>query len=225
MVVSIHQSNYIPWLGFFNKILLSDTYVVFDDVQFPRGKDYANRNQIKTNNGKMWLTVPVIGKSDLKPWNQIEINKNGWVNKHLSNIESFYKKTPYFNEYYPEIKNIYLKDHNLLIDLTLDLIKHFLKILDKEVKIVLSSDIKTDLKGLDKILYILKNLNTTKYISGDGDGSKRYIDEKLFSDQGIELVWQNYKHPIYKQQFNEFIPYMSILDLLFNEGPNSKNII
>ena len=225
MVVSIHQPNYIPWLGFFNKILLSDTYVVFDDVQFPRGKDYANRNQIKTNNGKMWLTIPVIGKSDLKPWNQIEINKNGWVNKHLSNIESFYKKTPYFNEYYPEIKNIYLKDHNLLIDLTLDLIKHFLKILDKEVKIVLSSDIKTDLKGLDKILYILKNLNATKYISGDGDGSKRYIDEKLFSDQGIELVWQNYKHPIYKQQFNEFIPYMSILDLLFNEGPNSKNII
>ena len=122
-------------------------------------------------------------------------------------------------------KNIYLKDHNLLIDLTLDFIKHFLKILDKEVKIVLSSDIKTDLKGLDKILYILKNLNATKYISGDGDGSKRYIDEKLFSDQGIELVWQNYKHPIYKQQFNEFIPYMSILDLLFNEGPNSKNII
>ena len=225
MVVSIHQPNYIPWLGFFNKILLSDTYVVFDDVQFPRGKDYANRNQIKTNNGKMWLTVPVIGKSDLKPWNQIEINKNGWVNKHLSNIESFYKKTPYFNEYYPEIKNIYLKDHNLLIDLTLDLIKHFLKILDKEVKIILSSDIKTDLKGLDKILYILKNLNATKYISGDGDGSKRYIDEKLFSDQGIELVWQNYKHPTYKQQFNEFIPYMSILDLLFNEGPNSKNII
>lgn len=225
MIVSIHQPNYIPWLGFFNKILLSDTYVVFDDVQFPRGKDYANRNQIKTNNGKMWLTVPVIGKSDLKPWNQIEINKNGWVNKHLSNIESFYKKTPYFNEYYPEIKNIYLKDHNLLIDLTLDLIKHFLKILDKEVTIVLSSDIKTDLKGLDKILYILKNLNATKYISGDGDGSKRYIDEKLFSDQGIELVWQNYKHPIYKQQFNEFISYMSILDLLFNEGPNSKNII
>ena len=225
MIVSIHQPNYIPWLGFFHKLLLSDTYVVFDDVQFPRGKDYANRNQIKTNNGKMWLTVPVIGKSDLKPWNQIEINKNGWVNKHLSNIESFYKKTPYFNEYYPEIKNIYLKDHNLLIDLTLDLIKHFLKILDKEVKIVLSSDIKTDLKGLDKILYILKNLNATKYISGDGDGSKRYIDEKLFSDQGIELVWQNYKHPIYKQQFNEFIPYMSILDLLFNEGPNSKNII
>ena len=130
MIVSIHQPNYIPWIGFFNKILSSDIYVVFDDVQFPRGKDYANRNQIKTNNSKIWLTVPVIGKSDLKPWNQIKINKNGWVNKHLTSIESFYKKAPYFNEYYSEIKNIYLKDHNLLVDLTLDLIKHFIKILN-----------------------------------------------------------------------------------------------
>tara|TARA_Y100001972_G_scaffold6906_1_gene7379 strand:+ start:6638 stop:7315 length:678 start_codon:yes stop_codon:yes gene_type:complete len=225
MIVSIHQPNYIPWIGFFNKILSSDIYVVFDDVQFPRGKDYANRNQIKTNNSKIWLTVPVIGKSDLKPWNQIKINKNGWVNKHLTSIESFYKKAPYFNEYYSEIKNIYLKDHNLLVDLTLDLIKHFIKILNKETKIVLSSSIKTDLKGLDKILYILKTLNATKYISGDGEGSKRYIDESLFKENNIELIWQNYKHPVYKQQFNGFIPYMSILDLLFNEGPNSKNII
>ena len=225
MIVSIHQPNYIPWIGFFNKILSSDIYVVFDDVQFPRGKDYANRNQIKINNGKTWLTIPVIGKSDLKPWNQIEINKNGWVNKHLASIESFYKKTPYFNEYYPEIKNIYLKDHNLLVDLTLDLIKHFIKILNKKTKIVRSSDIKTDLKGMDKILYILKHLQSTKYISGDGEGSKRYIDENLFKENNIELIWQNYKHPVYKQQFGEFIPYMSILDLIFNEGLNSKNII
>tara|TARA_R110002050_G_scaffold159393_3_gene288828 strand:+ start:3569 stop:4246 length:678 start_codon:yes stop_codon:yes gene_type:complete len=225
MIVSIHQPNYIPWIGFFNKILLSDVYVVFDDVQFPRGKDYANRNQIKTNNGKIWLTIPVIGKSDLKPWNQIKINKNGWVDKHLANIESFYIKSPYFNKYYPEIKNIYLKDHNLLMDLTLELIKYFLKSLNKEVNIVLSSDIKTNLKGLDKILYILKYLKTTKYISGDGEGSRRYIDENLFKKNNMELIWQNYKHPVYKQQFGEFMPYMSILDLLFNEGPNSKNII
>ena len=225
MIVSIHQPNYIPWIGFFNKILLSDVYVVFDDIQFPRGKDYANRNQIKTNNGKTWLTIPVIGKSDLKPWNQIGINKNGWIDKHLAIIESFYTKSPYFKEYYSEIKNIYLKDHNLLIDLTLDLIRHFIKIFDKKTKIILSSDIKTDLKGMDKILYILKYLQATKYISGDGDGSKRYIDENLFKENNIELIWQNYKHPTYNQQFGEFIPYMSILDLLFNEGPNSKNII
>ena len=225
MITSIHQPNYIPWLGFFHKLLLSDTYVVFDDVQFPRGKDYANRNQIKTNNGKMWLTASVLGKKELKPWNQIEINNNGWKEKHLNNIESFYKKTPYFKSYFLFLKRIYETDHKLLLNLNLDLIIFFLGCLDKTPNIVLSSDIKTELTGLDKILYILKNQNTTKYISGDGEGSKRYINEQLFKDNNIELVWQNYKHPTYNQLYGEFIPYLSILDLLFNEGPKSKDII
>ena len=225
MIVSIHQPNYIPWLGFFHKLLLSDTYVVFDDVQFPRGKDYANRNQIKTNNGKMWLTASVLGKGDLKPWNQIEINNNGWKEKHLKNIESFYKKTPYFKSYFLFMKRIYETNHTLLIDFNLDLIIFFLGCLDKVPNIILSSEIKTPLTGLDKIMYILKNQQATEYISGDGEGSKRYINEQLFKDNNIKLTWQNYKHPVYKQQFGEFIPYMSILDLLFNEGPNSKNII
>ena len=225
MIVSIHQPNYIPWLGFFHKLLLSDTYVVFDDVQFPRGKDYTNRNQIKTNNGKMWLTASVLGKKELKPWNQIEINNNGWKEKHLNNIESFYKKTPYFKSYFLFLKRIYETNHKLLLDFNLDLIIFFLGCLNKECNIVLSSDIKTKLTGLDKILYILKNQNTTKYISGDGEGSKRYINEQLFKDNNIELVWQNYKHPTYNQLYGEFIPYLSILDLLFNEGPKSKDII
>lgn len=225
MIISIHQPNYIPWIGFFHKLLLSDTYVVFDDVQFPRGKDYANRNQIKTNNGKMWLTASVLGKGDLKPWNQIEINNNGWKEKHLKNIESFYKKTPYFKSYFLFMKRIYETNHTLLMDFNLDLIIFFLGCLDKVPNIILSSEIKTPLTGLDKIMYILKNQQATEYISGDGEGSKRYINEQLFKDNNIKLTWQNYKHPVYKQQFGEFIPYMSILDLLFNEGPNSKNII
>ena len=225
MIVSIHQPNYIPWLGFFHKLLLSDTYVVFDDVQFPRGKDYANRNQIKTNNGKIWLTASVLGKNDLKPWKQIEINDNGWREKHLKNIKSFYQKTPYFDTYYPMIEYIYNQNQKLLMELNLDLILFFLGCLDKNLGIITSSNIETELKGLDKILYILKYLKATEYISGDGEGSKRYINEQLFKDNNIKLTWQNYKHPVYKQQFGEFIPYMSILDLLFNEGPNSKNII
>ena len=225
MIVSIHQPNYIPWLGFFHKLLLSDTYVVFDDVQFPRGKDYANRNQIKTNNGKMWLTASVLGKKDLKPWNQIEINDNGWREKHLKNIKSFYQKSPYFDTYYSMIEYIYNQNQKLLIELNLDLILLFLGCLDKDIDIITSSNIKTKLIGLDKILYILKEIGATEYISGDGEGAKRYIDEQLFKDNNIKLIWQNYKHPTYKQLHGDFIPYMSILDLIFNEGPNSKDII
>ena len=225
MIVSIHQPNYIPWIGFFNKILLSDIYVVFDDVQYPRGKDYANRNQIKTNNGRKWLTVPVIGKSELKPWNRIKINNNGWIDQHLSLLESFYKKSDYFMEYYPKLKEIYHTGHSKLIELNLDLIRYILTILDNDTNIVMSSDIKTDKQGIEKILHILKELNATTYISGSGEGSKRYIDETLFKNNDIKLVWQNYTQLEYKQQYGKFISYMTILDLVFNHGPNSKNYI
>lgn len=225
MIVSIHQPNYIPWVGFFNKILSSDVYVVFDDVQFPRGKDYANRNQIKTNNGKKWLTVPVNGKSQLRPWNKIEINNNDWIEQHLSLLESFYRKSEYFATYYPDLKEIYHRGHIKLIDLNLDLIKYILKEIGKDVDIVMSSDIKTDKKGLDKILHILKELNATTYISGSGEGSKRYIDESLFKENSIKLIWQKFDQLEYKQQFGEFMPYMTILDLLFNHGPDSKKYI
>ena len=115
MIVSIHQPNYLPWLGFFDKIKQSDYFVIFDNVQFPRGKNhFGHRNRIKTNNSTIWLTVPLLGKSDLKDFNKIEINYNGWQEKHLSLIENFYKKTPYFFNYFEDIKNILNKTHNSL---------------------------------------------------------------------------------------------------------------
>ena len=112
MTVSIHQPNYLPWLGFFNKVSQSDIYVVFDDVQYPMGKDFHNRNQIKTNNGKTWLTIPVIGKSERRKFNKIQIKDNGWNEKHLNNIKNFYGKAKYFNDYYPDLEKFYTKYRN-----------------------------------------------------------------------------------------------------------------
>ena len=106
MIVTIHQPNYLPWIGFFNKVLLSDVYVVYDDVQFPRSKEFGNRNKIKTNNGSLWLTLPVIGKSEFRNFNKIEINQNGWEKNHLSQIINFYKKSPFFDLYYLDIEKI-----------------------------------------------------------------------------------------------------------------------
>ena len=233
MTVSIHQPNYLPWLGFFNKVSQSDIYVVFDDVQYPMGKDFHNRNQIKTNNGKTWLTIPVIGKSERRKFNEIQIKDNGWNEKHLNNIKNFYGKTKYFNDYYPDLEKFYTTTYDKLIDLNMDMNKWFFKLLDINTEIKYSSQIcyyqdvfkLNELKGLDKIIHILKQTNTTQYITSKGPGASRYIDEKVFKDSNIELIWNEYKHPTYNQQFGDFIPYMSILDLLFNEGPNSKNII
>tara|TARA_R110001583_G_scaffold11174_3_gene51020 strand:- start:292 stop:978 length:687 start_codon:yes stop_codon:yes gene_type:complete len=228
MIVSIHQPNYLPWLGFFNKIKLSDVFVIFDDVQFPRGKKhFGHRNKIKTNNGNIWLTIPLIGKSELKSFNTISINyENDWRKKHLSLIESFYKKTPYYSEYYFDIRDIIKSNYNSLHELNTELILYFLQKLKINTKILLSSDIcPPGTSGGDKINFILKELKATDYISGSGPGSKRYIDEENFKQRNINLIWQEYKHPIYNQQYKDFLPYMAIIDLLFNEGPNSKNII
>ena len=191
MIVSIHQPNYLPWLGFFDKIKKSDYFVIFDNVQFPRGKNhFGHRNKIKTNNSTIWLTVPLLNKSDFKNFNEIKINYNGWQEKHLSLIESFYKKSPFFPNYFEDIKNILSKTHNSLCDLNTELILYFLKQLDIKTKILFSSQIHpNEISGSERVNYILQNLQATQYISGDGPGSLRYINEDNFKNNNIELIW------------------------------------
>jgi hypothetical protein len=229
MIVSIHQPNYMPWLGFFDKIIQSDIFVIFDDVQFPRGKShFGHRNYIKTNNSesKKYLTVPLIGKSSFKKFNEIEINYNGWNKNHLNLISENYKRSKYYNKYYDKLSDILMVEYESLSDLTSKLIKYFMFELKIDTKVMFSSDICDDtISGADRISFILNELNAKKYISGTGPGSMRYINEKEFEESGIELIWQHYKHPMYTQMNGEFIPYMCILDLLFNEGDNSRNII
>lgn len=227
MIVSIHQPNYLPWLGFFDKIKQSDIFVVFDNVQFPRGKNhFGHRNLIRTNADSKWLTVPLVGKSEMKNFNEIEINYNGWNEEHLRLIKVFYGKASYFTDYYSDIESIFLKTYTNLHELNTELILYFLKVLEINTKVVLCSDIcPNEITGNERILYLLKELGATKYISGTGPGSMRYIDEQEFKNNNIELVWQHYDHPTYKQLYKPFLPYMSIVDLIFNEGPKSKDII
>ena len=151
---------------------------------------------------------------------------NTWQDEHIRLVEAFYSKTPYFNQYFPKLKELISKEYYCLSDLNVELVKYFLELLNIETELVKSSEIcPSNVTGFDRILYILEELKATKYISGTGPGSMRYIDEEVFNAKGIELVWQHYKHPTYSQQYGEFISYMSIIDLLFNEGPNSPNII
>lgn len=227
MIVSIHQPNYLPWLGFFDKIKQSDTFVIFDNVQFPRGKNhFGHRNLVKTNVKSKWLTIPLVGKSEMKNFNEIEINYNGWNEEHLRLLKVFYSKTPYFDEYYSDLERILLTPYANLHELNTKLILHFLNILEIKTTILLCSKVCSDnITGGDRVMQLLKTLKATKYISGTGSGSMRYINEQEFRDNNIELIWQHYKHPTYRQMFKPFLPYMSIIDLIFNEGPKSKDII
>tara|TARA_R100000664_G_C2758196_1_gene146912 strand:+ start:2967 stop:3653 length:687 start_codon:yes stop_codon:yes gene_type:complete len=228
MIVSIHQPNYLPWLGFFDKIKKSDVFVIFDDVQFPRGKKhFGHRNKIKTVAGEKWLTVPISNKSDLVSFNDTIINYDtNWNDEHLRLMEIFYSKAPYFSSYFSDLNDIISIKYNSLTELSISLIEYFLKQFNIDTKIKYSSEISDDgLYGADKIFNILENLKTKEYITGSGPGSIRYIDEVGFEERKIKLNWQHYKHPKYNQLHNEFIPYMSVIDLLFNEGKKSGEII
>lgn len=221
MIVSIHQPNYLPWLGYFHKIANSDIFVIFDDVQLSRGKDFVVRNLIKTKGGPKWLRVPVKDKNKMLLINQVKINNElDWSKKHLNSLKSNYQKAPFFITYYEEIEEILSKKNEFLLELNLELIKFFMKILKIDTKIIYSSELNVDTFGTEKILKIIQAVKGDKYLTGEGKGSQRYIEGKddLFKNEGIKMLHQNFQFPYYSQLYDEFIPNLSICDMLFNIG-------
>lgn len=226
MIVSIHQPNFIPWAGFFDKLMHSDVFVLFDDVLFPRGGSYGNRANIKTSSGTLMLTVPIrsTGKEQ-RLFSEIVIaDDNKFQRKTLKSIEFSYCKAPFFKELFPEFAETYMKKSGMLIEFNHKLIIFICNLFNrcgvKTPQIVLSSDIKAQGVGEEKIFQLLKTINTTTYISGQGAGSRRYVREDDFIKNEINLVWQNFVHPIYTQLYGDFISGLSIVDMLFNCGPN-----
>jgi len=228
MLVAIHQPNFLPWIGFFNKIINVDVFVLFDDVQFPRGHSFGNRVLIKTNTGSQWLTIPVKGKSDLLQFNQVLIDYSGrWLDKTFRTVKLNYKKSKYFDEIYEPISKIFLSKPRKLVDLNYLLIMFVKEYLEIKTEFIFSSNLDKgdNLSGVERILSILKAVNSTVYISGKGKGSARYISEEILRNHGIKLKYHEFDFPVYKQLYGEFIPKLSIVDLLFNCGKESKNLI
>lgn len=218
-IVGIHQPNFAPWIGYFYKIQKSDIFVFLDDVQFSKGS-YQNRVKIKTPNGSLWLTVPVITKGKNFPkTNEIEINyKENWITKHLKTLEASYKKAEYFDKYYPILKVIYEKKHKLLTTFCTDLIFEILNQLEiNNKKIVCTSDFEIDnnLSATDRLIYICQKLNATTYLSGKG--GIKYQDEILYKENNIKLIYTDFNVFEYNQLWKgEFEAGLSIIDYLFN---------
>lgn len=225
MIVAIHQPNFLPWLGFFHKLLLSDVFVLFDNVQFSRGKSFTNRVSIKTANGINWLTVPVERKGLCLPIKDVKIaNVESWKEKHLKTLWNNYKKASYFDEFFNEITKIYQVNHTNLASFNTDLIHLVAKVLDADTKIKKASDLIEDGgNGPELIDKIMTALGADKYLAGGGNGHKRYQEE--IGNKDFEVVFQPFKHPEYKQLWGEFQENLSIIDLIFNHGKNSKEIV
>ena len=217
MIVAIHQPNYLPFLGFFDKMVHSDVFVIHDDAQFT-DSEFIHRNKIRTYSGWKWLTVPVFKeKADInkiKIKNQGDKNAPEWNKVHFREICANYKKTPYYDVYADELKDIYLKKYNLLVDLNMRLIEFLISAFDVDVEIIFSSELGLESSSTEKLVDIVRAVDGDIYLSGIG--GRKYIDESLFKD--IKLMFQDYRHPVYNQRFLDFVPNMSAIDALFNVG-------
>jgi len=219
--VAILQSNYISWKGYFDLINSVDLFIFYDDVQYTR-RDWRNRNKIKTPHGLKWITIPCGFKSH-KLIYEIDLPDSDWQNNHWNLIEQNYSKTPYFNLYKKFFENIYLNQKwKNLSDLNQHLIKNIsLKFLNIKTQFDDFRNYSTQGKGEDRLINLLKKVNATKYISGPS--AKEYISNNRFQSEGINLEWMNYdNYPEYPQLYPPFQHAVSIIDLLFNTGPNAE---
>ncbi len=222
ITISIHQPNYLPWLGFFKKISASDIFVFLNDVQYEKN-GWHNRNKIRNSDGWMWLTVPTNAKLGMK-LNEVKIDySSNWQKKHLKSIEINYSKSTNFKKFWHEIEMIYNKKHELLMDLNLELIKFIMKNLNIKTQTIFSSKLKIRETSSERILSICKKLDAKIYLSGAL--GKEYLNLDDFQKNGIEVIFQNFKHPFYDQNYKPFISNMAAIDLLFNRGDESPNIL
>jgi hypothetical protein len=209
---------------FFDQVLRSDVFVLYDDVQFDK-HGWRNRNRIKSPKGYHWLTVPVLHKNQNSPLIfEIEIdNRSNWAKKHIGTIQQFYAKAPFKKQYLPKFKQILNQTWSRLVDLDIEVTQLIMQILGLNKTVIRSSNL--DIQGgqSERLLNICKHFNATHYLSGDA--AQDYLDLPLFQENQIQVIWQNYQHPVYSQQYDEFLPYLSIVDLLLNCGPDSLQIL
>lgn len=225
MRVGILQPGYLPWLGFFEQMHKSDVFVIYDDVQYDK-ESWRNRNRIKTANGVQWLTVPVYVKISEYPLiYEVRIdNKENWRKKHLFSIKQNYSKARFYKDYIDVFEDAYAREWKFLIDIDMYFIMRLSECLGiEDKKIVRSSDIKVAGDRVGRLINICKFFNADTFY--EGAAGKNYIDDAEFLRQGIKVEFQDYKHPVYKQLYGDFAPYLSVIDLLFNHGEESLAIL
>ncbi len=219
MIVGIHQPNYLPYLGFFDKLKKSDIFIIYDDAQFNKA-DFQHRNRIRIYHGSKWLTVPV----EKKPWyinriaikNDVTVGKVSWNEAHFKEIHNNYSKALYYKDYESELLDIYSQQYDYLIDLNLELINFFSKSFKIKTKTILSSEFNFNSKSTEKIIDLINAVDGDTYLSGIG--GKNYLHSSTFENAGINILFQDFEHPKYVQQYKDFIPNMSSIDALLNVG-------
>ena len=224
MKVGILQPGYLPWLGFFEQVHRCDIFVLYDDVQFDKNS-WRNRNRIKTPDGPLWLTVPVSHRGHTSQTlleTKITENKR-WPRKHLNSLKTYYGKATHWNRYSEGLAEIYEREWSFLVDLDIALITYLLQELGITTRILRSSELGVSGDKTDRLVSICNALKAHTFY--EGAAGRGYIETEKFDRAGITLEFQDYQHPLYPQLYGEFIPYLSVIDLMFNCGEKSLTVL
>ncbi len=220
--VAIVQSNYIPWKGYFDLMNLVDEFILYDDVQYTR-RDWRNRNKIKTPRGLRWLTIPVRVKGRYyQKVRETEVSDLGWGETHWQSIVHNYSRAGHFDTYRDLFEELYLgQSESFLSRINYRFLTAICRLLGIRTKLAWSMDYAiTEGEKTERLVDLCKQAGATEYLSGPA--AKAYMKEGLFEDEGIALRYMDYSgYPEYNQLFPPFEHGVSIVDLIFNEGPDA----
>lgn len=221
-VVTIHQPEHIPWLGFFDKLIRSDLVVFLDNVPF-RKNYFQNRNRVRTIDGWSWVTVPVHHRHDTLIRDVTIANRPGWAEKWWKTIFYSYRKARYFEFCFDPLKEAVAGKWHMLADLNILLIETLCGFMDIDFKYMKASWLDAEGSGSGLILDICQKTGAQVYLSGIS--GRDYLDDTAFRDSGVAVEYQEFHHPVYRQLYEPFEPCMGVVDLLMNYGPDSKRVI
>jgi len=222
VIITGHQPNYLPWLGYFHKMMSCDLFVILDDVLLSR-REITNKNKIKGPEGERLLSVPLNRKKSLIKDATIH-NDLPWYARHWGSLQTCYGRSPYWNKYKHLFYPIYEDPGESLAELNLRLINVIREILEIKTPIIRSSEIPgIEGKKGDRNISLCKQCKADVFLSGNG--ARAYNDEQEFARNNIRLVYQEFNHPVYPQMWGDFIPNLSAVDLIFNCGPSSKDYL
>ncbi len=223
MIVAVHQPQYLPWLGYFDKIDKADVFVLLDNVQFKKN-EWQNRNKIKTADGWQWLTVPVLYKFP-QLINEVEVNnKERWQHRQQQAIVSNYKKAPFWKLLEGFFGDIFTTKWHTISELNIAVVRKLADSLGIDTPLYVASELGQFPDDPDqRLIAITKHFGADSYLAGSG--GKDYMNLEKYDNNGIRVLFQEYTHPVYDQLFGGFEPYMSVLDLIFNHGNDSLRIL
>jgi hypothetical protein len=226
MRVAIHQPEHLPWLGFLDKARQADCLVLLDHVQF-RKNYFQNRNKIRSSQGALWLTVPVLskGKSD-QAINQVAINNTGegrWRKKHWDSLRQCYGGAPGWEAHESFFRDLYGRPWERLAELNETIIRYFFGAFNIGARLVRSSEMAATGAKSEMVLSICRKLGATSYLSGVS--GRDYLEAKAFERAGIQLLFQEFHHPVYRQRYEPFMPCLSAVDLLMTHPAESRRIL